>query len=42
MWQDQIVADTDKVPHLLYCWELAQGYGHVLNFRHLAQSKTVR
>ncbi|GAA0357523.1 hypothetical protein GCM10009092_22170 [Bowmanella denitrificans] len=23
-------------PHLLYCWELGQGYGHVLNFRHLA------
>jgi len=26
-----------KVPHLLYCWELGQGYGHALNFRHLAQ-----
>lgn len=22
--------------HLLYCWELGQGYGHVLNFRRLA------
>lgn len=22
--------------HLLYCWELGQGYGHILNFRHLA------
>lgn len=38
MRQHQIaVANTDKVPHLLYCWELGQGYGHVLNFRHLAQ-----
>lgn len=23
-------------PHLVYCWELGQGYGHVLNFRRLA------
>ncbi len=26
-----------KAPHLLYCWELGQGYGHVLNFRNLAR-----
>lgn len=38
MSQEQIaVANTGKAPHLLYCWELGQGYGHVLNFRHLAQ-----
>lgn len=23
-------------PHLVYCWELGQGYGHLLNFRRLA------
>ncbi len=38
MSQEQIaVANPGKAPHLLYCWELGQGYGHVLNFRHLAQ-----